>query len=273
MENERNYPYILFKIADSLYCINSQYIQTIVQLPEYHAIPAAPANVKGMFKYREQVIQLLDLRITFGLKSITDECRDFEQMIDARKQDHIKWVEELERYIKDGGTFGLAKDHHQCALGKWYDHFTTNNHAVAFHLRKLEEPHKKRHNAYTEAENCKKDCKNCNRQECLFKILDDVKNNSMRTIINLLDQTKDLFRSTIYKEMVLILDGMKWGIVVDEIVAVDDLKIIDSREEDPMVNQCSYIWNIMESSKFKDLIFELNTHALSHKLEELESTF
>ncbi len=73
---------------------------------------------------------MMDLRITFGLKPIVEECKDFEQMIDARKQDHIHWVNELERYIKEGGSFTLAKDSHQCAFGKWYDNFTTDNHQL-----------------------------------------------------------------------------------------------------------------------------------------------
>ncbi len=273
MEQEIKYPYIIFKIAGSLYCINSKYIQTIVQLPDYSTIPAAPANVTGMFRYRDQVIQMLDLRVTFGLKSISDECRDFEQMIEARKQDHINWVKELERFIEEGGTFHLAKDPHQCALGKWYDNFVTDNSTVAFHLRKIEEPHKKLHLAAEEAERCKKDCDNCTQNECLLQVLKRVKEESMPTILKLLDQTKDLFRSTVYKEMVLILDGVKWGIVVDEIVAVDDLTIIADRQQDPMVERCTFINNVLESPRRDGLIFELNTANLLHTLKELEETF
>ncbi|MDR1548723.1 MAG: chemotaxis protein CheW [Hungatella sp.] len=273
MEKEIKYPYILFKIAGSLYCINSKYISTIVQLPQYSTIPAAPANVTGMFKYRNEVIQMLDLRVTFGLKPISDECRDFEEMIDARKQDHINWVKELERFINKGGTFGLAKDPHQCALGKWYDEFKTDNVTITRHLSKIEEPHARLHLAADEAERCKKDCEGCQREECLFKILKQVKEESMPTILNLLDQTKDLFRSTIYKEMVLILDGMGWGIVVDEIVAVEDLDVIAGRDQDPMVNHCSYISQVMESPKIEGLIFELNTKSLFARLKELETAF
>ena len=82
----------------------------------------------------------------------------FEQMIDDRKQDHINWVNELERYMVEGGSFKLARDPHQCALGKWYDHFTTDNMSVTNLLKKIEEPHENLHKAADEAENCKKDC-------------------------------------------------------------------------------------------------------------------
>ena len=273
MEKEIKCPYIIFKIAGSLYCINSKYISTILQLPEYTTIPAAPANVTGMFKYRNQVINMMDLRITFGLKPIVEECKDFEQMIDARKQDHINWVNELERYIKEGGSFTLAKDSHQCAFGKWYDNFTTDNQSIVNHLKKIEEPHEKLHKAAAEAEDCKRDCENCQESECLQTVLKRVKGESMPVILKLLDQTKDLFRSTIYKEMVLILDGIQWGMVVDEIVAVEDLDIISERHEDPMVNHCSYLGRVMESEKREGLIFELNPETLMAKFRDLELTF
>ncbi|WP_097005818.1 CZB domain-containing protein [Lacrimispora amygdalina] len=273
MEKEIKCPYIIFKIAGSLYCINSKYISTILQLPEYSTIPAAPANITGMFKYRDKVINMMDLRITFGLKPISEECRDFELMIDARKQDHINWVSELERFIKDGGSFNLARDPHQCALGKWYDHFTTDNTAVTNHLKKIEEPHEKLHKAAEEADNCKRDCQNCQESECLRKVLACAKDECMPVILKLLDQTKDLFRSTIYKEMVLILDEIQWGIVVDEIVAVEDLEVISKRHEDPMINHCSYLGRVMESEKQKGLIFELNPETLLAKFKDLESMF
>lgn len=271
MENGIKYPYILFKIADSTYCINSKYIATIVQLPEYSEIPASPDNVTGMFKYRDRVIQMLDLRITLGLKPISEEYKEFEQMIDARKQDHIQWVKELERFINEGGSFNLAKDPHQCALGKWYDNFTTDNSAVIHHLKKLEEPHYKLHKAAEEAELCKKNCEECEREECLFTILSKVKNESMPTILKLLDHTKELFQLTLFKEMVLIMDDTNWGIVVDEILAVEDLNILSDRDKEPIVEHCSYINRVMEREKEKGLIFELNIDNLSEKLLDLEA--
>lgn len=273
MSQEIKYPYILFKLDGLLYCINSKYILTIVQMPEYSAVPAAPANVTGMFRYRDQVIQMLNLRITFGMKSLADECREFEEMIDARKQDHMNWVKELERFIEEGGSFQLPKDPHQCALGKWYNRFETDNQAVAFQLRKIEEPHRKLHEAAEEAERCKRDCKNCKRNECLLTILKRVKEECMPTILELLDETKETFRSSIYKEMVLVLDGMNWGIVVDEIVAVEDLKILDARKQTPMVEQCGYIANVMESPSKKGLIFELDIDAFTREFQKLEKTF
>lgn len=273
MGEDIRYPYIVFKIAESLYCVNSKYISTIVQLPPYDKIPAAPENVTGMFRHRDQVIQMLDLRITFGFKTVADEYREFEEMINARKQDHVHWVDILEQSIENEEPFKLATNPHQCALGKWYDSFETTNSSVLFHLRKIEEPHRRLHEAAVEAERCKKDHESCRREQCLKSIFDNVKNEYMPVILSLLDETKQIFRSSIYREMVLLLDGMKWGVVVDEIVAVEELDIIEKREQDPMMEQCSFILNVLESPRREGLIFELNIEALSNKLKELETMF
>ena len=267
---EIKYPYIIFKIVNSSYCMNSRFISSIIQLPHYDKVPAAPANVTGMFKHRNQVIQMLDLRTTFGFKSMAEECSEFTTMIEARKQDHITWVQELERTIQNGEPFQLARDPHQCALGRWYDNFMTSNNSVNFHLQKIEEPHKRLHQAAEEAEQCKKDVADCQREECLKNILRKVKEEFAPAIIGLLDETKEIFRSNIYREMVLLLDGKKWGIVVDEITGVEELDIIERWERDPMMSQNSYIQNVLESSKRDDLIFELNIESLNKKLEEFE---
>ena len=270
MEEEIKYPYIVFKIADSLYCINSRYISTIVQLPHYDKIPASPPNVKGMFRHRDKVIQMLDLRATFGFKTMAEECQEFESMIDARKQDHINWVNELERTIETGEPFQLAKDPHKCALGRWYDHFETDNNAVRFQLHKIEEPHKRLHYAAEDADQCEKDCALDEVADCQEQVLHCVKDECMPTILNLLDETKKIFNSSIYREMVLLLDGRKWGIVVDEIIGVQELTVIDQRDRKRVVNQSSYILNVLEDQNHSGLIFELNVSALFHQLEEYE---
>lgn len=272
MGEEIKYPYIVFKIMESYYCINSRHVSTIVQLPHYDRVPAAPSNVTGMFRYRDQVIQMLDLRKTFGFQSMAGECKEFEEMIDARKKDHIHWVNELERTLNSGEPFQLAKDPHKCALGQWYDQFTTNNQAVQFHLHKIDEPHRRLHHAAEEVERCQKQCETCGREVCLTEILRKVKDECMPVILGLLDETKEIFHSSIYREMVLLLDGMKWGIVVDEIVGVQELGVLEVRDPASGIDTTSHILNVMESEDHKDLIFELNVRTLSHQMKEYEKT-
>lgn len=268
MEEEIKYPYIVFKLEGTLYCISSKYITSLLQLPHYTKVSAAPANITGIFRYRDSVIQMVDLRTTLGMKPLVQEYEEFSQMIDDRKRDHVHWVEELERTALTGESFTLARDPHQCALGRWYDSFTANNTTIEFHLKKLEEPHRKLHGAADDVDRCSKDCDSCKRSECLKTILDRVKNENMPLILSLLDQTKDIFASTIYKEMVLLMAGTRWGLVVDEVVGVGDLRPVDRQEFDLMDHQSlHYISNVMEGDKQSSIIFELNVGTLFKELD------
>lgn len=266
-----HYPYIVFKLAEDTYCISSRYISTLLQMPEFSKIPAVPANVMGMFQYRNSAIQLLDLRTTLGMKSTVQEYETFSTMIDARKQDHIRWVQELERASIKGDPFTLGKNPHECAFGKWYDNFHTDNHAVALHLNKIDKPHRELHAAADEVERCQQNCESCGRGECLKDILKRVKEENMPKILELLDETKEVFREMVYREMVLLLDGTKWGIVVDEVVAVDDLEVIEWKEQKAMQDSSAYyIGNVRQSDKVEGIIFEVNVDTLFHELGDLD---
>ena len=45
MNKETKYPYVLFHINGSLYCLNSQYLSKIRPMPDYEKIPKAPARI------------------------------------------------------------------------------------------------------------------------------------------------------------------------------------------------------------------------------------
>ena len=47
--------------------------------------------------------------------------------------------------VKENGKFTLARDPHQCAFGKWFDNFKTDNIAVSEVLKKFDAPHKRIH--------------------------------------------------------------------------------------------------------------------------------
>ena len=67
----------------------------------------------------------------------------------------------------------------------------------------------------------------CHRETCLKTILKNIKEETAPAILKLMDETKDYFRTSIYKEMVLVLDRINCGIAVDEIAGIEDLMSLD----------------------------------------------
>ncbi len=260
-ENEIVYPSIVFKVKGGFYSVNSQHIETIMQLPAFEKIPDPPPCVTGLFLHRGRAVQLLDLRTAFGQPTLEQEYLDFCEMIDLRKQDHIRWVQELERSLTEKRPFTLATDPHLCAFGKWYDSFSSDNNAVLFHLKKIEEPHRQLHESALEAAKCSQDCIHCTRAECLKAILSRVRDQNMPLILGLLDESKEIFRSHIFREMVLLLnEASGLSLVVDEVLSVEELESMSTSSS--LLQSSPLVSGIKKSAKIPQTILELNIPAI-----------
>lgn len=252
-------PSIVFKVRNNLFSINSEYITTLLQLPKYEAIPNAPPCLSGLFPYRGEMIGMFDLRIALGYPSLKEEYDEFAAMLEERKQDHIDWVSELERTIETGEPFLLTTDPHQCTFGRWYDQFKSENHSVMHHLRRVDEPHKKLHQAALQVEQCSQICDQCQREICMKEILNQVKGEAMPEILKLLDETKEIFRSNVYHEMVILLGGgSRLGIVVDEVLSVDKLSPVGEEHSSGRLQASPYILGLKRSEKLPGVILELD---------------
>lgn len=260
---EADHPYIVFKINEGLYCVNSKNISTILQLPDYQTLPEAPPFMTGIFKYRNTIVEMLDIRTLFHIPTLKQAYLAFVRMLDDRKQDHINWVLELERSLKAGEKFTLATDPHKCAFGKWYDAYPFGDDATSFHMRKIEEPHRRLHEAADTAAKCSRDCAFCTKTECVQNVLERVKKESMQQILRLLDETKEVFHATFYHEMVLLLENSGLGIVVDEVLSVENLTEADGWGTLRAFRASPLISGIKKSDRISGLILELDFSAFT----------
>jgi len=253
-----NCPDVLFKINNGLYALDSYNVQAIMTLPEYKEMPKSQFGVAGVFMFRGKAIPLLSIREIFGMPSIEQEYNDFADMLDQRKQDHINWVNELERTIESGDEFKLATDPHKCAFGRWYDNYTVGNNTVMFHLRKIKDPHEKLHEAAHDVERCKKNCDQCERKECLKDILDRLKKKYMPVILSLLDEAKVVFKD-VYRQMVIVVgDEKPVGFMVDEVLAVEHLEDLPKVDASSNILNMEYICGMKKSKRLPDIIMTVN---------------
>lgn len=259
-QNEINFPWLVFRLKNNLYAVNSKIITSIVIMPENMTIvPNVPDYIRGLIHLRGSVIPLLDLRMLFKIKSIKEEYDEFKTMIDQRKNDHIHWVNEFEHSVKYDEQFKLTTDPHKCEFGKWYDNFTTDIEIINFNLKKLDEPHKKIHSAVQNSDNCSKQCDSCEREKCLKLVLEETKEKNMPYMMELLDETKEIFKMH-YREMVVILekDNSFVGITVDEVLSVEN--IIPFEETDEVRKMCrdKYVCGVAKSEKNNDVLLILD---------------
>lgn len=207
------YPFIVFKLKGGLYAIDSRYIATMIEKPPARQEADVTGFIAGTMRYQNDVIQLADLRRFLGIPAIRQEKDEFSQMIEARKQDHVRWVKALEHSLESGLPFELATDPHKCAFGHWYYGYKTDRESVNYILRQIEEPHAILHSSAIEALADKQGA-----------ALGHIRNEYMPQVMELLDKIKQVVADELFREMVLVLnEETGWGLIVDEILSVSDL--------------------------------------------------
>ena len=249
------YPSITFKIEDDIYAISSKYVKTIMQMPKYKKIPNANPIISGVFMLRDLTVPMLDLRKAFGVKTVDDECREFAENLEKRKDDHINWITELKRCTSAGKKFTLTTDPHQCAFGRWYDKYKSNHNIVNAHLNQILLPHEKLHKSAEIIEKCIKN----GEQDKAREVLEKAENLYMPRILQLIEETESIYREA-YRQMVLVLsdDENTLGVVVDEVVSVENLSDAGGEKAIREFNNTNYIDGIKLSEKTKEIVIGLD---------------
>lgn len=249
-------PWIVFKAGHGVFAMLSEIVSSISILSkEIAGMPEAPSYVRGLVNLRDGCIPVVDLRSVLNMQTLEEEIRLFENMLEERKQDHQKWASELIRCINQKESFTLTSDPHQCAFGKWYDSYKTENPMVQFHLKKIDEPHKKLHNMVVHLHHAL-DIPN---EEERVKALDDIQkqlqDEILPTMLRLLDETKQVMGESVREMMLVLDDGKKQGgIAVDEVLRVEHLEPMTDTIKIDEYHQMNFVTGV---SKSKDQIILL----------------
>lgn len=219
------FPWLLFGLGETVFALNSRRVTGIQILPpNIEKMPDAPSCIRGIYSLRGTIVPLLDLRMEFGIATMEQEMDEFITMLDQRRQDHINWVHELRRCGETGDPFLLSTDPHKCAFGKWRDSFVSKLESINYLLKRIDEPHAKLHDAGAALLSCSQQHELCQRPTCLKKVLEEAENTYVPAILSILDEMKVAFKDS-FREMVIVLefDGKQVGVIVDEVMAVENL--------------------------------------------------
>lgn len=214
------FPWLVFRIEKNYCALNSSNISAIQMMPEYvQRVPNSSNLLRGLFDMRGEAIPLLDLRLLLGYPTLETVYRDFAAMLETRKQEHLHWIDELERCVLADEPFTLATDPHQCTFGKWYDTFESDLDSINHLLGKIEEPHRLLHETALVVEKQRKDHAGEN-TTALMEAIHRAKEHYVPTIVTLLEEAIETFKVDFREEVfVLGISGDRIGITVDQIVS------------------------------------------------------
>lgn len=161
---------------------------------------------------------LVDLRVKLGLTSAQQELEVLLQLLRDREQDHLNWLTELERCVREQQPFQLARDPHQCRFGLWYDQFKTNNSLLRMALQKMNEPHQRIH---ATADQVLQLCDQGN-QAAALELLTDRREHELAQLIGLFDEVRRLLQEQNREQVVVLSRGDKrFAITMDQVEAVE----------------------------------------------------
>jgi purine-binding chemotaxis protein CheW len=222
-------PWVLFRLNQQLYGIPASYTQEMVTIPEVTPIPRSPDFVRGLINLRGSVIALIDLRMKLDQPSMDEELESFIKTMRQRQQEHIEWVDALEKTIETGVPFTQIRDPHQCAFGKWYDNYNPQNPQLSGLFLRFDAPHKAIHAAADQVESLLAK----NQKEKAEDLLQYTRKNHLEPIIELFGEMEKALYS-VRQEVAIVVEhsNTMLALTVDAVDAVETLKA-DSIENLP----------------------------------------
>lgn len=126
---EIEFPWLIFKLNENLYTINSKMITSIVMIPdEITYLPNVTEYLTGLIQLRGNVVPLIDLKSLFKISNLSNEItEDKKEMVIVIEKDNsfvglvvdevlsvenitaFEETDEIKKMVKDGFVKGVAK--------------------------------------------------------------------------------------------------------------------------------------------------------------------
>jgi chemotaxis signal transduction protein len=216
--------WVTFCLGTEVYGVEITHVREMVALMSTRTVPRQPQEQLGVAILRNEILPVMDLRKILGVSNV-HASKDIVDTLEARKQDHVNWLNALEQCIDQDCEFKLALDPTQCKFGKWYAEFKTDDPKLKVILQQAAIPHAKIHELGKTAINLGKE----GRKREAQVLIAEHKNTTLAKLITLLNEAmQQVLDSTRQVVVVLQGDGGLVGISVDSlhsVVQIDDNEI------------------------------------------------
>jgi len=214
----KNLPWVIFILHNQKFAFSVNDVREMLAMQKIITVPDNPSYFRGVTNLRNQVLPVVDLRKKMGMQGLAEEMDELVEMLVQREEEHKQWIDELEASVREKRPFKLTTDPHQCAFGKWYDSFRTDNLVLEFCLKKFDEPHKRIH----EVGNTVCDYVNRNDFGSALELIGQTKNLALAEMIGLFRETRSILKGT-NREILMVLDkkGTRVCVSVDAIDSVE----------------------------------------------------
>lgn len=249
--------YALFCVNGMMHGIDCDVIQSFFILDEVYPTPDMEDYSRGLVKYRGDIIPAVDLRRFLNTRSAEADAQELALMMNQRKADHLHWMEELTKSVQNNTEFTLTTDCHECAFGKWYDSYYTEDIGMKQYLNQFKNPHRSIHDVCALV----LELKNNNDIEGAMQLIQKTRDNELKKMVSLFDSFEKVYKESRREIVIVVAKGERTiGIIADKVFSLENLNLEDSYdlEADKFGNQETVKMGIRQNSSEVVLIFNID---------------
>ncbi|MDH3327417.1 MAG: CZB domain-containing protein [Gammaproteobacteria bacterium] len=266
-----------FKTGESLFGVPIQNVLSILGESDKMFCKAFRSKeALGIIEYRGIPVAVIDLAIAGNITSDSELKTGLIEVLNQREQDHIDWLDALEKSITDNEPFTLPKEAHNCEFGRWQKTVVTKDDDLREIINEFEEPHTNLHSIADRLLTMKNNGEDI--EKCL-EILAVERNTTLAKLTALFERAVNQLKSTIKPVFIyLTLDGNTpcAAIRVDEIADVESIAenafVSMTEMALPQVNDMAYIEGFLKlGEKGECLLIDVDI-LTNHRSMDLEQT-
>lgn len=135
---------VIFQIGRKMLALRLEQVEHILSLGGTDGV--AISDDGGAILFQNEAISWQPLWGSLGEKSVFDEFDQLVAALPQRRQDHIDWVSALEQsLLHEEIPFTKARSPYECAFGKWFYAFKSDDRRLTMLLSQFETPHARIH--------------------------------------------------------------------------------------------------------------------------------
>lgn len=134
---------VIFQVGKKSLALRLQQVEHILSLGLAEGVAASEDG--GAILFQDQAITWKPL---WGLLGEASQFKAFDELaalLPQRRQDHLDWMAALEQSLLHDIPFTKARSPYECAFGKWFYSFHTDDRRLAMLLSQFEAPHGRIH--------------------------------------------------------------------------------------------------------------------------------
>lgn len=130
---------LLVRLGDRSFGLPLAQVRYVAPMPVDFA--SRGAKVADHFVFEGSPLAYVSLWDRLGQTSSYVEYEELLTMLPQRRQDHLDWMAALEESIRSGAAFAKARNPRECAFGKWYYAYHSQDRRLGLLLGQFEQPH------------------------------------------------------------------------------------------------------------------------------------